>query len=109
MAYEYNATVLRVVDGDTVDVEVDLGFHIFIQMKLRLIGVNAPELKEDAGKVARDALTVLLPFGKQVTINTVRDRQEKYGRYLATIHTSGLSESVNDWLVDKGYAVRYMI
>lgn len=103
--YEYQAKVVRVVDGDTVDVLVDLGFHISIEMKLRLQGINAPELKEEAGKTSRDYLFNRL-YNKSVTIKTVKDRQEKYGRYLATILLDG--QDINEELVTNGYAKEYM-
>ena len=105
--YQYRAKILRVVDGDTVDVEVDLGFHIKVEMKLRLYGINAPELKEDAGKVSRDKLKEMLD-GKVVTVYTIKDRQEKYGRYLAKIVLDDNTE-INNWLVEQGLAVRYMV
>jgi micrococcal nuclease len=104
--YEYIAKVVRIVDGDTVDVLVDLGFHISIEIKLRLYGLNAPELKEEAGKTTRDYLFSRL-YNKTVTIKTVKDRQEKYGRYLATIILDG--ENINEDLLNKGYAVKYMV
>lgn len=103
--YEYQAKIVRVVDGDTVDVLVDLGFHISIEMKLRLYGINTPELKEEAGKTARDYLFNRL-YNKTVTIKTYKDRQEKYGRYLSTVLLDG--ENINEDLVDKGYAKRYL-
>lgn len=103
--YEYQAKVIRVVDGDTIDVLVDLGFHINIEMKVRLQGINAPELKEDAGKTARDYLFSRL-YNKSVIIKTERDRQEKYGRFLATVLLDG--QNINEELVANGYAKDYM-
>jgi micrococcal nuclease len=104
--YQYTAQVVRVVDGDTIDVVLDLGFHIFIEMKLRLFGINTPELKEQSGKVARDRLKEKID-GKQITVYTIKDKQEKYGRYLAKINCAG--EDINEWLVSEGLAVRYMV
>lgn len=104
--YEYKAKVIRVVDGDTVDALVDLGFHISVEMKLRLYGINAPELKEAAGKVSRDRLIEKVE-GKEVTILTMKDKQEKYGRYLATIISE--NENINEWLLSENLAIKFMV
>lgn len=104
--YEYQAKVLRVIDGDTVDVLVELGFHVTLSMKIRLYGINAPELKEETGKTARDYLFSRV-YGKTITIRTFKDRTEKYGRFLATILLDG--ENINEDLVTKGYAKPYMV
>ena len=105
--YEYRAEVIRVVDGDTVDVEVDLGFRIGQQMRLRLVGINAPELHTLDGPPARDHLAGLvgiLPV--RLTIRTVKDRTEKYGRYLASlIRDDGID--VNASMMADGFAVAY--
>lgn len=108
--YEYRAQVLRVVDGDTVHLEVDVGFSASIKMKIRLAGINAPELDTDAGKAARDYLSGLLPIGSNVFIRTLKDRQEKYGRYLAYIYADSMNGSVcfNNLLVENGHAVTYL-
>lgn len=103
--YEYRAKVVRVVDGDTVDVAIDLGFHFTFETKIRLYGINAPELKEEAGKTSRDYLFSRI-YGKTVTIKTQKDRTEKYGRYLGTIILDG--ENINEDLITKGFAKKYM-
>lgn len=104
--YIYNATILRVVDGDTVDAAVDLGFDIHMNMKLRLMGINAPELSTLEGKNARDWLTTILAGeNNQITIRTEKDRTEKYGRYLATLLIGDVS--INQMMIDDGYAVVY--
>lgn len=114
--YEYRATVVKVVDGDTVHALVDLGFAIHVGMKLRLLGINAPEMSTVEGKAARLHLINLLvtPSPASVRIRTVKDRQEKYGRYLAELWLeSGLIDgviagiSLNDQMVLDGHAVRY--
>lgn len=107
--YVYNATIVAVYDGDTVRANIDLGFSIHTHsVQLRLQGINAPEMRGDsaaAGLLARDALRTMV-LGKAVTINTFKDKQEKYGRYLAEIFCDGVN--VNEWLVSNGYAVKYM-
>jgi micrococcal nuclease len=100
--YSYSATVRRVVDGDTVDLDVDLGFRVALAIRTRLLGINAPELRDQAGRDVRDALQARLPGGEQVTVTTFRDPRDKYGRWLATIEHRG--EILNDWLVREGMA-----
>lgn len=109
--YEYAAVIppLRkrvhpIHDGDTVRLDVDLGFGIWKRWeRFRLTGIQAPELGTPAGNAARYWLRDLLPIGQEVRIVTEEDDQEKYGRYLATIFLGDLN--VNDHLVDSGHAV----
>ncbi|MCB0456110.1 MAG: thermonuclease family protein [Flavobacteriaceae bacterium] len=106
--YQYKAKIIDVYDGDTVTAVVDLGFLHFQEMKLRLYGINTPELKgedRDRGLVVRDILRNLI-LDKEVMIHSYKDKQGKYGRYLATIFLDGLN--INNWLVDEGHAVVYM-
>ncbi len=112
--YEYYADIVSVYDGDTVTAEVDLGFKIKVTEKLRLAGINAPEMRgpeKEAGKVSRDALREKI-LGKRVRVFTNKDKKGKYGRYIATITIadtpSGMGivhEDVNKWMVENGYAV----
>lgn len=116
--YEYRARIARVVDGDTVRADVDLGFSIgWANMDLRLYGINAPEMfgsdASQAGRDARDALIVLLGDAAPgtepqayVTIRTVKDRVGKYGRYLATILLADGTD-VCQAMIDSGHAVSY--
>lgn len=110
--YEYEGTVLRVVDGDTVDVElkrtVDFGFNIIQttthKLKVRLYGVNAPELSTPEGKEVRVWLIEQV-MGKPILVRTFKDRTEKYGRYLATLIVHG--EDINRLMVETGRATAY--
>lgn len=104
--YEYQAKILRVVDGDTVEAEVDLGFHIKMNMSIRLAGINAPEMKTVEGKKTKAELITLLE-DKTVTILTLKDKQEKYGRYLGIIMKG--NQNINEWLVEQKMAVRYYV
>jgi len=110
MTYEYHATVLRVVDGDTLDLDVDLGFHIHVQQRVRLAGINAPEHTTDAGRAALEKLSALLMTTEigvlfpKVTINSQKPpRFEKYGRWLADVTTS-YGESVSELMLASGHA-----
>lgn len=102
--YAYKATVEKIVDADTVDFNVDLGFNIYSKIRVRLLGVNAPERGTTAGKAATDWLTGYLPAGHQVTIDVFKSR-EKYGRWLAHISYNGTN--VNEELIKNGHAIRY--
>lgn len=107
MLYNYKADITAVYDGDTVTVDFDLGFGIKMhRQKIRLYGINAPEMRgkeKVAGKASRDALRELI-LGKEVTIQTFRDKKGKYGRWLGVISTTD-GIDVNKWLVDEGHAV----
>jgi micrococcal nuclease len=116
--YQYQATVERVVDGDTVYVTVDLGFFLTSMMKLRLRGVNTPEIRgpeRPEGLRVKAFVQEKLPVGKQIVINTYKIG--KYGRYIADVfyHDTStdwqevLAEGVhlNQLLLDKGMAEPY--
>lgn len=106
--YTYKANIVSVYDGDTVTALVDLGFKISFQMKLRLLGINTPEMRgpeKIEGKKVRDLVRELI-LNKEVTIVTKRDKKGKYGRYLATIFIDDLN--VNQWLLDNNHAVSFM-
>ena len=89
-AYVYRAVVVRVVDGDTVDADIDLGFSTYTRQRLRLAGINAPEVRGGErveGEAAKQWLIDRLRnVDWVVTVETQKDRQGKYGRYLATLH-----------------------
>jgi len=113
--YQYAAKVIDVHDGDTCHLTVDLGCDVYIRMTVRLAGINAPELSTAAGKVSRDYLKGVLAVGRDVWIATLKDKKEKYGRYLAYIYLdrdsmehSVLGSSVNEVIVAQGLAVPYM-
>lgn len=82
--FEYDAIVERVVDGDTVRVDVDLGFYAHSKnVRLRFLRVFAPELRAAGGLAARDELMRLLPVGTRVRIAT--KKIDPYGRWLAEV------------------------
>ena len=107
--YEYRATIKEVYDGDTITAIVDLGFYTQMTIKVRLSGINAPELRggeKDAGLKSRDRLAELV-LGKEVTLKTYRDKREKYGRWLADVYVADQVISVNRQLINEGLAVPY--
>lgn len=101
--YKYRAKVVRVVDGDTVDAEVDLGFDLKLSARFRLLGINSPEKNTQEGKKSLGRLAELLPVGSKVVVQTTKDKKEKYGRYLGTFLVDG--QSINQQLVSEGFAV----
>ena len=105
--YNYKAKIIDVYDGDTVTAIVDLGFLHFQEMKLRLYGIDTPELRgaeKEAGIVVRDLVREMI-LNKEVEIHSYKDKQGKYGRYLANIIVDDLD--INKWLVDNGHAKPY--
>jgi len=108
--YEYRAKVLSVYDGDTITVLVDLGFNTFRKIKIRLYGINTPELKskdENERKLAKKAKLVLQNkiLNKDIIIKTFKDKKGKYGRYLAEIYVNNIN--INELMVKQGFAKPY--
>jgi micrococcal nuclease len=83
--YNYRASVIKVVDGDTVDLRIDLGMSIFHDIRCRLLGINAPERFTKEGKESTKFLKDLLSKQKTWEVITHKDKKEKYGRYLVSI------------------------
>lgn len=104
-AYTYAARAIRVVDGDTVLLEIQLGLHVAITQFIRLAHINTPEMKDARGAAARDRMRELLAV-EPLTITTTRDRTEKFGRYLGTI-TNGDGQDVGATLLAEGHATAY--
>ena len=113
--YHYKMTVTKIVDGDTIRGDVDLGFG-FIQrnQEFRFTGINAPEIHGPSaaeGLKTKQYVTDLLT-NKEIVIVTKKDSKEKWGRYLAEIFyldATGNYVSLNKELVDKGLAVPFMV
>jgi micrococcal nuclease len=108
--YIYKATVTYIVDGDTVDVIVDLGFNIFHKVRLRLNGIDTPELRDrDPEKRARGVearrRVIELLQDREVVIES--KKTDKFGRWLADIYLE--STNINQQLITEGLAVPYMV
>jgi micrococcal nuclease len=114
--YEYYVRkVEAVVDGDTIDVLIDLGFDILFASRVRLAGIDTPEsrtkdLKEKAlGLEAKEYLKKALKDAKSVVIKTEKmDSSEKYGRILGWVYVDGSTVSLNDMMINDGYAWGYL-
>jgi micrococcal nuclease len=113
--YEYRVKkVVKVVDGDTIDVDIDLGFSISFFSRVRLAGIDTPEsrttnLKEKAlGLEVKEKLKKELAAAKDVVIKTEKpDSSEKYGRILGWVFLDGSDVSLNQRLINEGYAWTY--
>jgi micrococcal nuclease len=114
--YEYFVEeVKNVVDGDTIDVVIDLGFDILFASRVRLAGIDTPESRttNKAEKVlgleAKEYLKKQLKDAKSVVIRTEKmNSSEKYGRILGWVYVNGESESVNNKMINDGYAWGYL-
>lgn len=113
--YEYRVKqVLKVVDGDTIDVIIDLGFDVSFSSRVRLAGIDTPESRtKDArekilGQEVKDYLTKALADATDIVIRTEKvDSSEKYGRILGWLFINRETDSLNLQLVNKGYAWAY--
>ena len=110
--YEYKAVVDRVVDGDTIDVTIDLGFSVWKKMRVRMEGINTPEsrtrdLDEKArGKLAAKFLSDQILHADKLVIRTKLDKKGKFGRVLGTLVADGVD--LNQAMIDNYHAVGYI-
>jgi micrococcal nuclease len=113
--YEYRVKkVLKVVDGDTIDVDIDLGFNVSYTQRVRLAGIDTPEsrttdLKEKAlGLEVKEYLKHLLEDAEDIVIQTEKpDSSEKYGRILGWLFINDEDTSLNEKMISEGYAWEY--
>ena len=114
--YEYFVKeVKNVVDGDTIDVIIDLGFDILFASRVRLAGIDTPESRtidkaeKALGLEAKEYLKKALKDAKAVVIKTEKmDSSEKYGRILGWVYVDGNTVSLNDMMINDGYAWGYL-
>ena len=114
--YEYRVKqVLKIVDGDTIDVDIDLGFDISFTQRVRLAGIDTPESrttdkKEKAlGLEVKQRLKDILSKSSSLVIKTEKpDSTEKYGRILGWLFIDGSEKSINEALIADGFAWGYM-
>ena len=110
--FEYECKMVKVVDGDTVDVDIDLGFGVWLRkQRIRLYGIDTPESRtsDDVEKVyglaAKDFLIKWTNAG-DLTLKTFKDGKRKFGRILGELWI-GRTHNINQILVDNHHAVRY--
>lgn len=114
--YEYRVRkVHKVVDGDTIDVDIDLGFNVSFYQRVRLAGIDTPESRttdkyeKELGLEVKKKLGEYLANANDIVIRTEKpDSTEKYGRILGWLYINGTKESVNEALIAGGYAWEYM-
>ena len=112
--YQYKAIVERVVDGDTIDVMADLGFHVWTKQRLRLYGIDAYESRtrdleeKKKGLAAKAFVENRCPVGNSIIVEITK-LEGKYGRAIAKVYTNNIDDtvdiSINDQLVNEGLAV----
>ena len=131
--YQYKAVIRKVVDGDTIEIDIDLGISTWIHMeKVRLYGIDTPEVygvkkgspEWELGNKASEFVKMYLKENDEVIVETYKDRKEKYGRYLALVFIkfdqnllTGLKDirnignlyCLNDILISNEFAKKYMI
>ena len=117
--YQYKATLIKVVDGDTIDAMIDCGFSTFRKERIRLYGINAPESRtrdkeeKKRGLAAKARLKELIKEGKnEFLVETSIDKKGKYGRLLGKLFPIPESivvgiKSYNQILLDEGHAIPY--
>jgi micrococcal nuclease len=99
--YTYQAIIRKIIDGDTIDVFIDLGFSVYTEKRLRLAYLNAPEMSTPEGKLSKAYLVERLPIGSNVSILTKKG-PDLYNRWIAVVTYNG--EVINDTLIQKGFA-----
>ena len=118
MMHEYRCRILKVVDGDTVDVDIDLGFDIWMKNeRIRLLGIDTPESrtrdKEEKkfGLLAKKIVETFMPVGSKQTLVTKKDGTGKFGRVLGKFIVYDAKNDcythLNDYMVREAYAVKY--
>ena len=116
--YEYRCKVTRVVDGDTVDVDIDLGFGVWMhKQRIRLHGIDTPESRtrdleeKKYGLLAKEQIKSFMPVGSMQTLITVKDKAGKFGRILGKFLIYDKSTdawmTINDWMIREHHAVEY--
>ena len=116
--YEYRCKVLRVVDGDTVDVAIDLGFGVWMHKeRIRLHGIDTPESRtrdleeKKYGLLAKQMIKNFMPVGSMQTLVTTKDKAGKFGRILGKFviydKKTDAQMTINDWMIREHHAVAY--
>ena len=115
--YEYRCNVVKIIDGDTVDVDIDLGFGVWMRkQRIRMYGIDTPESRtrdleeKKYGLAAKDFLTGMLDDEGGIVLRTHKDGKGKFGRILGELWrtTNYADQSINEYMIEKHHAVRYM-
>ena len=119
MTYEYNARAVRVIDGDTIELRADVGFHTYVQKKFRLLGVDTPELRGGTAE-SKERARKAKDFVEQIVANRpliIRtEKPDSFGRWLARVFivyqakdgpVHDALEDLSQLLIDEGHGVPY--
>jgi len=114
--YEYRCKIVKIVDGDTVDVDIDLGFGVWMHKeRIRLYGIDTPESRtrdldeKKYGLIAKSWIEKFMPLGSTQTLITQKDKSGKFGRILGKFRVNDGSYDIilNDWMITNHHAVAY--
>ena len=114
--YEYRCKVVKIIDGDTVDVDIDLGFGVWLKKeRIRMYGIDTPESRtrdleeKKYGNAAKEFITNMLNDEGGIVLKTRKDAEGKYGRILGELWrtTDFADKSINQYMIDKHHAVAY--
>jgi micrococcal nuclease len=107
-------SITKIIDGDTIDADIDLGFDISLTKRIRLAGIDTPESRtRDAyekklGLESKDWIKNRLEFAKDILIKTEKPNStEKYGRIIGHLYVNGEDVSINNQMIAEGYAWEY--
>ncbi len=115
-SFVYAAKVVDVVDGDTIDVLIDLGFKTFSEQRIRVLGIDCPEVKgktKKAGDAATEATRTWVKSHGSIVVRTVKAKKgqiDSFGRYLAEVlgdNQAGTQSSLGEFLLSEGHAKAY--
>ena len=114
--YEYRCKIVKIIDGDTVDVDIDLGFGVWMHKeRIRLYGIDTPESRtrdldeKKYGLIAKGWIEKFMPVGSMQTLITQKDKSGKFGRILGKFRVNDGSYDIilNDWMITNHHAVAY--
>ena len=114
--YEYRCKIVKIIDGDTVDVDIDLGFGVWMHKeRIRLYGIDTPESRtrdldeKKYGLIAKSWIEKFMPLGSTQTPITQKDKSGKFGRILGKFRVNDGSYDIilNDWMISNHHAVAY--
>ena len=114
--YEYRCKIVKIIDGDTVDVDIDLGFGVWMHKeRIRLYGIDTPESRtrdlneKKYGLIAKGWIEKFMPVGSMQTLITQKDKSGKFGRILGKFRVNDGHYDIilNDWMISNHHAVAY--
>ena len=114
--YEYRCKIVKIVDGDTVDVDIDLGFGVWLHKeRIRLYGIDTRESRtrdldeKKYGLIAKSWIEKFMPLGSTQTLITQKDKSGKFGRILGKFRVNDGNYDIilNDWMITNHHAVAY--